>query len=119
MCDRLQAVLSESDTSRLVYLGRLHTLSFFSMYHMAGEDSFTIRPKHHYWEEMLLQTSTLRLNPKHLSCWGEESLLGRIKRIAQRCHGATMLSTSMKRYALMLSRRWDRRRETRRWFIGK
>jgi hypothetical protein len=118
VCDRAGAVLSDAQKLRLENLGKLHSMSFFAMYDLAGKGSFHIRPKLHYWEEMVLQTVELGLNPKHLACWGEESLLGRIKRVSQRCHGKTMLATSMKRYSLALSRRWEKRRKSQRWFIG-
>jgi hypothetical protein len=119
LCDKCDVVLSTAQICRLEYLGRLHSLTYISLHNIRlGTLLYGLRPKHHYWEELIIQTKELKLNPKHLGCWGEESLLGRIKRVAQRCHGATMLATSMRRYMLVLSQRWEARRTSGRWFLG-
>jgi hypothetical protein len=118
-CDNAGLLLSEVQTNRLEYLGKLHVLCFMELYMLtSGRNLFSVKPKLHYFEELILQTIELRLNPKCLACWGEESLLGKLKRVGQRCHGSTMLRTSMQRWFVLLALRWEKRRQSGRWYLG-
>jgi hypothetical protein len=119
VCDHAGVVLTCAQIARLEYCGRMFTLSFASLCDLTtGRNLLQPRPKLHYFEELVIQTVEMRLNPKYIACWGEESLLGRIKRLGQKCHGRSMLTTVMLRYFVHLAMRWEERRKTRRWYIG-
>ena len=55
-------------------------------------------------------------NPLHFQCAGPESALGRVKRVATHCHGATVLRRVLQRLSLHYALRW-RRRELERRFV--
>jgi hypothetical protein len=119
VCDKAWVVLQDHEAGRLEYCGRLFTLSYCSLYDLClPRRLFAIKPKLHYFDELVIQTVEMRLNPKYVACWGEESFLGKIKRLGLMCSGRTMLTTSMLRYFLHLSMRWEKRRQTNKWYIG-
>ena len=64
---------------------------------------FKMRPKCHYlWHQAQdLQSWKLNLNMFHT--FGEESLLGKIKTIAQKVHGRTMSQRTFQRYLLFVA----------------
>ena len=54
--------------------------------------AFKMRPKHHYFWHLAMDV-----------VWEEEKFLGQIKRIATKCHGATVQRRALERYVLALS----------------
>ena len=64
---------------------------------------FKLRPKHHCLWHVANDVSTNQLNPRIFHVWGDEKWLGRVKRIAVKCHGATVQKRAMERYILSLS----------------
>lgn len=64
---------------------------------------FKLRPKHHCLYHVAVDTATTRLNPNIFAVWQDEKWLGRIKKIAIRCHGATVQKRAIERYVLALS----------------
>ena len=50
------------------------------VYAEAGIARWKFRPKHHYFEEMMMQLRRTKLNPRHLACWVDEGYLGHIKK---------------------------------------
>ena len=108
-------VMSELETARLLHGGRTYIDCYSALAASCAESGvflFKCRPKFHYYDHTLDFARDSRLNPQKLGCWHEESYLGKLKRIAQKCHGATVLTTSFQRYFIYLSLRWQRRRTT-------
>ena len=67
---------------------------------------FKLRPKHHCLWHVAMDAGRNKLNPKLFHVWDDEKWLGcvkKIKKIAKRCHGATVQKRAMERYILALS----------------
>lgn len=69
----------------------------------AGVKAFKLRPKHHYLWHLSNDLVVTRLSPRLSHCWEDERALGRIKKIAVRCHGATVTTRALQRYSLALA----------------
>ena len=66
----------------------------------AGVKRWGFRPKHHFFEHVGEQTRRTRLNPRHLTCFQDESYLGAIKQVATKTHPATALLRIFQRLIL-------------------
>ena len=67
---------------------------------------FRPRPKFHYMAHLQHQCEDLKINPRDLACWEDESFLGLCCRLTKACHGASVLRTSLQRYMICLGLRW-------------
>lgn len=65
--------------------------------------AFKMRPKHHYLWHVAMDVGLDRVNPRIYHCWEEEKFLGRLKRIATKCHGATVQKRALERYLVALT----------------
>lgn len=65
--------------------------------------AFKMRPKHHYLWHIAMDVTATKLNPRLFHVWEDEKFLGRIKRIATKCHGGTVQRRALERYVLALS----------------
>lgn len=72
----------------------------------AGLKRWKFRPKHHYFEHMAEAVRQSRINPRHLSCFQDESYLGTIKKIACKTHAASALLRIFQRLILNLGQRF-------------
>ena len=72
----------------------------------AGVKRWSFRPKHHYLEHLAESVRRTRINPRHLSCFQDESYLGSIKKIATKTHAATALLRVFQRLLLNLGQRF-------------
>ena len=48
-----------------------------------------------------------RLNPRRATCYQDEDMVGRMKKIYVRCHGKTAPRASLQRYRVMIGIRWN------------
>ena len=46
------------------------------------------------------------VNPRRVTCYADEDMVGRVKRIVQRCHGAKAGTRVLDRYAILVGTRW-------------
>ena len=75
-----------------------------------GVKRWKFRPKHHYFEHLGQDVIRCQLNPRHFSCFNDESFLGATKRVATRCHSTTTLLRLLQRTILGLGQRFEERR---------
>jgi len=116
--DNAGILLTPEERGRLQYAGSLFVMTFAALCKLTeSRHLFTPRPKVHYLDEFITQAVDMGLNPSCMANWGEEALLGKVKRLSRMCHGGTMLATAMKRHFLALAMRWRKRRETGRWHL--
>ena len=66
----------------------------------SGTKRWHITPKHHALLEMITEAVRAKLNPAYHWCWADEDIVGRLSRVAKRCHGRTMARSALKRWAL-------------------
>ena len=113
--DTAGSFFSEDEWDRYEYACRGFMFAYARLAKLsaeAGVHLWRLRPKLHMFDHLLDQTREARANPKTAACFGEESFLGFLKRIAIKCHGASMLRTSLLRYMLYLALRWQKCRLT-------
>jgi len=96
------------------YLKAYHALA--SRAYDAGQCNFKLLPKHHVLQHIFETALTGRENPRFLHCFADEDLMGRMARIAGRCHRSTVIRRTFQRYWLSLQQKWRRavRRNCRR-----
>ena len=83
-------------------------LSTFSQ--SQGWRLWRFKPKHHYFDHISDFILRTRINPSIGAVWEEESFLGRLKKIAIRCHAATTMKRVMQRYLLLMGLRLEESR---------
>lgn len=65
---------------------------------------YKLRPKHHYlWH--IIDDLGSGINPRWMSCFAEEDLLGKLKKIGLKVHKNTSMRRMLERYLLYLTRR--------------
>ena len=116
-------LLTPREIKRAKYATHMYLMTWQFLASAAVRDGlrlFKIRPKHHYFCHLMDRCFSDGQNPrKALQNAAEESYLGVIKRIGQRCHGASVYVRMLQRLLLFLCLRWKRRQETGAWRILK
>lgn len=72
----------------------------------AGLLRWRLRPKHHYMQHLAADTMRTQLNPRPMSCFQDESLLGHLKAIATKCHSSQVILRLFQRLILNLAQRF-------------
>lgn len=113
LMDASDILLSQEVASEIKNLLREHLLHWQGMSQrcaVLGLQRWKVRPKHHMLEHIALFTGSSKLNPRHATCFQDESYLGALKRIGVKCHESTMLTRVFQRLFLLLSQRWQQTR---------
>ena len=71
----------------------------------AGVPLWKVLPKHHALSHIAYDNGGV--NPRWVSCYPDEDMVGRVKRIYQRCHGQTAPERCLQRYLILLGLRWQ------------
>ena len=106
LMDNSGLVLSEPEATEASECLRVHlkTYLWLASYHYERRMlMFKTRCKTHYLFHVADEIETTRLNPSMFQNFDEESFLGKLKRIAIRCHGATCIQRLFLRYLLCLA----------------
>lgn len=72
---------------------------------------YKVRPKTHYFTHMVDHCEETALCLLHLSTFGDEDFMGKVRRIAQSCHGQTYMHAWARRYVLKRAMQWSEMRE--------
>lgn len=99
-------LFSESEASEASECFHLHIKSYMwlaAYFWQRRKMYFKIRCKTHYNIHLADEIRAYRLNPTMFDNFAEEAFLGKIKRIAIRCHGATCTQRLFMRYFLCLA----------------
>jgi len=65
-----------------------------------------IVPKHHMLTHIAYDFAARGLNPRRVTCYADEDMVGKVKKIMSRCHGATAGRMVLERYAILIGTRW-------------
>ena len=68
---------------------------------------YKIRPKTHYFTHMIDHHQETGLCLLHLSTFGDEDFMGKVRQICQACHGSTYMQSWAKRYLLKRAVQWS------------
>ena len=116
-------LLNPREIKRAKYATNMYLMTWQFLANKAVQDNerlWKIRPKHYYFCHLMDRCFSDGQNPcKALQNAAEESYLGVVKRIGQRCHGASVYVRLLQRLLLFLTLRWKRRQETGAWRILK
>jgi len=66
-----------------------------------------ILPKHHMFTHMAYDQAPWA-NPRWVHCYGDEDMVGRVKKLVNTCHGATCGRKALLRYLIIVGVRWLR-----------
>ena len=95
--------VASQEMSKMIHI-HLRSTEFLASYCWNNSIlAFKLRPKHHYCWHVAVHVHMSQINPKIHHCWSEEKFLGQIKKIAAKCHGATVQKRSIERYVVALS----------------
>ena len=95
--DACESMADAVETALQCYSWLREDAAFVGLWHMT--------PKFHMWTHMAYDMAP-KANPRVVHCFSDEDLIGKIKRVLERCHGATASSTGIFRYVLWVSLRW-------------
>ena len=65
-----------------------------------------IVPKAHMASHMAFDCAGAGVNPRRVTCYADEDMVGRMKRVMSRCHGGSAGRMGMERYAILVGTRW-------------
>lgn len=89
---------------------------------------WALRPKLHAMSHVILGVEADSRNPKYFSCFLDEDFLGKVVKVAAKCHRVTVCGAVLQRYLVRMLRRWrglenlgsmGRRGRKRRWHAGR
>ena len=63
-------------------------------------------PKAHMTTHMAYDMAASGRNPRSLTCYPDEDMIGRVKVIVESCHGKTYAENTLRRYAILVGIRW-------------
>ena len=72
----------------------------------AKEYRWHIVPKCHMATHLAFDFAATGVNPRRVTCYADEDMVGRVKKIVERCHGSTAPVTSLHRYSILVGTRW-------------
>jgi hypothetical protein len=103
--------LLERQRARAAHSGRLFLLTYKALAQrsvVAGTFLFKIRPKHHDYDHVvwMLERGSL-LNPRCLTCFAEEDLMGRMKKLGLKCPKQAAPLRILEKWLLQAHRRWS------------
>ena len=63
-------------------------------------------PKCHMATHLAYDFATTGVNPRRVTCYADEDMVGRCKKIAQKCHGKAAAHRLILRYTVLVCTRW-------------
>ena len=102
-------VMPRKAVEETVWYCRLHSASYQWLAVQClneGRLLYKIRPKTHYFVHMVDHHAQTRLCLMHLSTFGDEDYMGKVRKVCQSCHGSTYMLAWARRYALKRALQW-------------
>lgn len=95
------SIMSRSEARRAHHTAMIYLQTYTYLGECAvaeGRACWKLRPKHHYFVHIIDRILLERQNPcKQLSCAGEETFMGVMKRVGKACHGRTTYLRTLQR----------------------
>ena len=108
LLDSAPLLLSDAQVTEAQRLGYLFLRSYQRLAAeslILGKTLYKIRPKFHAFEHTIENLAN-KENPRYFSCFLDEDLMGKVARVAGKCHPFTMMERCLTRKAEMLDERW-------------
>ena len=71
-----------------------------------GRFLWQLQPKCHMAAHLAYDFAAEGVNPRRVTCYADEDMVGRMKKIVSKCHGKTAGKTCLDRYAILVGTRW-------------
>lgn len=100
--------LNDEQAASSERFGRLFLQTYLQLRRLSmvdGSTLFNLLPKHHMFDEILINTQATRENPMRHMCLSGEDLLGKLKRIGSKTARSNMPLRLLQRYVFFLSNR--------------
>ena len=104
-----EVVMATPAVEEVTWLCRLHSASYqWLAAHCLTERRllYKIRPKTHYFCHMIDTFEKTEICLMHMSTFGDEDFMGKVRGICQGCHGGTYMVAWARRYALKRALLW-------------
>ncbi|CAE7832343.1 unnamed protein product [Symbiodinium sp. CCMP2592] len=111
LLDHSDLLMTEQDSTRFNELVQLHLRTWQRLalkFEALGIALCKIRPKHHYLQHIGLYVASTRVNVRIHQNFNSESYMGKMKKIAVKCHSISMMLRVQQRYVLYLALSWER-----------
>ncbi|CAE7812100.1 unnamed protein product [Symbiodinium sp. CCMP2592] len=111
LLDNSDLLMTEQDSTRFNGLVQLHLRTWQRLalkFEALGIALCKIRPKHHYLQHIGLYVASTRVNVRIHQNFNSESYMGKMKKIAVKCHSVSMMLRVQQRYVLYLALSWER-----------
>ena len=108
--DHAGIILTDRQKSNCLHYGRVHLQMYKALALRAvetGAKRWKVRPKMHYLDHTMREVQS-GLNPRFFQCFLDEDYIGKIIRIASRCHRSKISINVLRRYMVLLEQRWSR-----------
>ena len=69
---------------------------------------YKLVPKHHMATHLAFDAAP-QANPRHVQCYCDEDMVGKMKRLTAKCHGLSAGRMNVMRYVILVGVRWWRR----------
>jgi len=109
VCDRNGRWLPEGDREELAACMERALVCMNALRSAAmaeGRYFYHITPKCHMATHLAYDIAASGVNPRRTTCYADEDMVGRVKKIVNKCHGASAGRTSLQRYAVLVCTRW-------------
>ncbi len=71
-----------------------------------GKFMWHLIPKCHMATHLAYDFAASGVNPRRVTCYADEDMVGKVKKIVTRCHGVSAGRTCLQRYAILVGTRW-------------
>ena len=71
-----------------------------------GKSLWHITPKFHMAIHLAYDFAAEGVNPRRVTCYADEDMVGRMKKIVSKCHGKSAGKTCLDRYTILVGTRW-------------
>ena len=108
-CDKKGRWLSAEDSAILadsMQTALTHMNSLFMEAKAAGKLLWHLQPKCHMATHLAYDFAATRVNPRRTTCYADEDMVGRCKKIILKCHGKSAGRSLVLRYCILVSTRW-------------
>jgi hypothetical protein len=107
-------ILTEAQASQAHYHGRMYIKTYKVLAMRAAAVRimrWPVRPKLHCLDHTFRDSLKNHRNPMFWTCFNDEDFMGRIKKLAAKCHGGRRAERVLQRYNVMLAWRWHERKQ--------
>ena len=111
-------VMQSAVAAEVAWLARLHSACYQWLAVQCLHQQrclYKVRPKTHYFVHLMDTFAQNCICLMHLSTFGDEDFMGKIRGVAQAAHGSTYMSTWARRYALKRALQWRGMKEKIAW----